>query len=84
MSARYGFAGLVKLLSTSCLMAYFVACTETPQTLDSKNDQPAYQGVQSGHEAFVRPGWTAGDKTSWESALRARGQYGANDHARSP
>ena len=57
------------------------ACGEKPQTLGSQNDATAYSGVSN---AFVAPGWQAGDKNSWEQQLRARGQYGMNDHARAP
>jgi hypothetical protein len=32
----------------------------------------------------VEAGWKAGDKTSWEQQLRARGQYGQDDHSRAP
>ena len=57
------------------------ACGEKAQTLGTKTDAPAYTGAAN---AFVAPGWTAGDKTSWEQHLRARGQYGMNDHSRAP
>ena len=57
------------------------ACGEKPQTLGTKNDATAFSGVSN---AFVAPGWQAGDKNSWEQHLRARGQYGMNDHARAP
>ena len=33
--------------------------------------------------AFVNGSWKAGDKTSWEQALRARAQEGQNDYAKS-
>jgi hypothetical protein len=65
------------LLSLACL----TACGEKAQTLGTKNDATAYSGAVN---SFVEAGWTAGDKTSWEQHLRARGQYGQNDHSRSP
>ena len=57
------------------------ACGEKPQTLGTKNDATAFSGVTN---AFAAPGWQAGDKNSWEQQLRARGQYGMNDHTRAP
>jgi hypothetical protein len=58
------------------------ACSEQRQTLGANSDHaPAYAGTG---KAFSDPGWKAGDKQSWESHLRARGQYGQNDHNRMP
>jgi major membrane immunogen (membrane-anchored lipoprotein) len=68
----------------SCLVlsvAALTACGEKAQTLGTKNDASAYSGAAN---SFVDAGWTAGDKTSWEQHLRARGQYGMNDHTRAP
>ncbi len=62
-------------------VAALTACGEKAQTLGTKNDATSYSGAQN---HFVEPGWTAGDKTSWEQHLRARGQYGMNDHSRAP
>jgi len=58
-----------------------VACSEKPQTLGTTHDTPAYGGTRNG---YADAGWQAGDKTSWEQHLRTRGQYGMNDHSRSP
>lgn len=58
--------------------AALAACGEKPQTLGGgKNDVAAYQGTQNGFEA---PGWKAGDKTSWEQGLKARGQNTQNEY----
>jgi major membrane immunogen (membrane-anchored lipoprotein) len=62
-------------------VAALTACGEKAQTLGTKNDATAYSGAAN---SFVEAGWTAGDKTSWEQQLRARGQYGMNDHSRAP
>jgi major membrane immunogen (membrane-anchored lipoprotein) len=62
-------------------VAALTACGEKAQTLGTKNDATAYSGAAN---SFVEAGWTAGDKTSWEQQLRARGQYGQNDHSRAP
>ena len=71
---------LLNLLAVASLVG-LSACGEKPQTLGTKNDTTAFSGVSN---AFVAPGWQAGDKNSWEQHLRARGQYGMNDHARAP
>ena len=68
------------LLIASCAMA-LSACGEKAQTLGTKDDAPAFSGVNN---AFIEKGWQAGDKTSWERQLNARAQYGQNDHTRSP
>ena len=57
------------------------ACSEKIQSLGNKKDAAAYSGTT---DSFVAPGWNAGDKNSWEQHLRARGQYGMNDHSRAP
>ena len=62
-------------------VAALTACGEKAQTLGAKNDATAYSGAAN---SFVAPGWTAGDKNSWEQHLRARGQYGQNDNSRAP
>jgi hypothetical protein len=57
------------------------ACGETPQADSAgKLDVAPYGGTG---KAFVDPDWKAGDKTSWQSHLKARTQYGQNDHGRS-
>jgi hypothetical protein len=73
---------MMKRLSLLVLsVAALTACGEKAQTLGTKNDATAFSGVSN---AFVEPGWTAGDKTSWEQHLRARAQYGMNDNSRAP
>jgi hypothetical protein len=64
-----------------CAVVALVACGEKPQTLGSsaKQDAAAYSGTG---KPFVETTWKQGDKTSWESALRARAQNGQNDYAK--
>jgi major membrane immunogen (membrane-anchored lipoprotein) len=62
-------------------VAALTACSEKAQTLGTKKDATAYSGAEN---SFVASGWTAGDKNSWEQHLRARSQYGQNDHSRAP
>ncbi len=56
------------------------ACGEKPQSIGGvKNDVAAYQGVDN---KFAAPGWKAGDKTSWEQALKARMQNTQNEYSK--
>ncbi len=59
------------------------ACGDQPQDqLGSRSDKPAQAGT--GVAVFTDPGWTAGDKASWSNHLKARANYGMNDHQRAP
>jgi hypothetical protein len=64
-----------------CSMVALVACGEKPQTLGSSAKQDAAAHTGTG-KAYVESNWKQGDKTSWESALRARAQNGQNDYAK--
>jgi len=74
-----------KTLVTLTLAAAFSlsACMERPQTLGTKADAAPFTGTGDAPAAFVNGGWKAGDKISWEQALRARTQAGQNDYAKS-
>ena len=59
------------------------ACGEKPQNQAGiRSDQPAQAGT--GVAVFTDAGWTAGDKASWSNHLKARANYGMNDHLRAP
>jgi hypothetical protein len=67
-------------LTVAIACAALSACGEKPQTGGGvKHDAAPYAGTGSN---FTQPGWTAGDKTSWEQQLRARQQYGQNEYSR--
>ncbi len=54
------------------LLLVLAACTEKPQAVGtSKADMQAWQGAQ---DPFVVPGWTVGDKASWQAQMRKRAQ----------
>ena len=56
------------------------ACGDKPQSAGGvKSDVAPYQGVDN---KFAAPGWKAGDKTSWEQALKARTQNTQNEYTR--
>ncbi len=59
------------------------ACGEKPQDkMGIRSDQAAQAGT--GVAAFTDPGWKAGDQASWSNHLKARANYGMNDHQRAP
>ena len=56
------------------------ACGDKPQSSGGvKSDVAPFQGVEN---KFAAPGWKAGDKTSWEQALKARTQNTQNEYTR--
>ena len=71
-----GFAAV-----TSLAVALGLAACERAQTTASgsekKADTPSWQAASS---AYAAPGWTPGDKASWEAQLRNRAQA-QNDYA---
>jgi len=67
-------------MSLVLAVAALAACGEKPQTLGAgKTDVSPYQGVEN---AFAVSGWKAGDKTSWEQALKARALNTQNEYSR--
>ena len=66
-------------LALSCALA-LAACSESPQPHAlGKNDTAPYTGTG---KAYAEKSWTQGDKTSWESSLKARAQNTQNDYSR--
>ena len=74
---------MTRLVVVSCvaLALGLAACGEKAQTTASgarkKADTPSWQ---KGESAYVVPGWTPGDRESWEAQLRNRAQA-QNDYA---
>jgi predicted small lipoprotein YifL len=57
------------------------ACGDKPQEMGgSRSDAAPYTGV--GKSQYQQPGWTVGDRNSWEQQLKSRAQYGMNDYTR--
>jgi hypothetical protein len=75
-----------RTLISACLVTAALAlsaCGEKPQDKTGiRSDQPAQAGT--GVAAFTEPGWKAGDQASWSNHLKARANYGMNDHQRAP
>ena len=66
---------------TFSLALGIAACGERVQTTASGSEKKADSpGWQAGNSAFLAPGWTPGDRTSWEAQLRNRAQA-QNDFA---
>jgi ABC-type oligopeptide transport system substrate-binding subunit len=72
---------------TACLMAVSAltlsACGEKAQEMAGQPKQDAAPYTGTGVAAFTSGDWKAGDKNSWVQKLKARAQYGMNDHSRS-
>lgn len=76
MSARRVLVGLA-----AAAVWALTACGEKPQGMGGiRSDEAPHAGV--GKSQYAQPGWTAGDKGSWEQQLKARAQYGQNDYSR--
>jgi hypothetical protein len=71
----------VALLISSVVAVFCLsACGDKLQSAGGvKNDVAPYQGVDN---KFAVPGWKAGDKTSWEQALKARTHNTQNEYIR--
>lgn len=68
------------ILTLVALVALLSACGEKAQELGAtRQDAPAFNGTG---KAFVDAGWKQGDKTSWESHLKARGQNSQNEYTK--
>ena len=71
---------LAMLVCTTAALAAVSACGEKPQTLSgTRSDTAAFQGTDN---AFAAPGWTKGDKASWEQGLKARMQNSQNEYTK--
>jgi hypothetical protein len=67
------------LLIVSAVMM-LAACGEKPQTAGgARQDAAPYTGTG---KSFAVQAWKQGDKASWESHLKARGQNTQNEYSR--
>lgn len=62
-----------RLIATTAAVLLLAACGEKPQDVSAgkKPDVPNWQGTSN---AYVAPGWKAGDRKAWEEQLRTRAQ----------
>ena len=70
----------MKPLLALIAVAGLVACSDKPQSLGTPAQDTAPSAGTG--KAYTVGGWKAGDKASWESQLKARAQYGQDDHSR--
>jgi hypothetical protein len=69
-----------KIIAATAIMFLAAACSEKPQSAGGvKGDAAPYTGTG---KAYAEKNWKQGDKTSWESALKARTQNGQNDYSK--
>ena len=67
------------LIALSILLG-LAACSDQPQTAGGvRQDAAPYTGTG---KPYAEKTFKQGDKTSWESALRARTQNGQNDYVK--
>jgi hypothetical protein len=64
-----------------CLAAVLVACSERDQSLATSASKPDTKPWQAAPTPYAAKGWTAGDKTNWETQLRNRAQT-QNEYAK--
>ena len=59
------------------------ACGDREQTIGPSTSRHADTNVweATSGDPYVAPGWTPGDRASWEDHLRRRTQQGQNDYA---
>lgn len=68
------------VLTIIAAAALLSACGERVQTgAAGKQDVEAYNGTG---KPFAETGWKQGDKASWESQLKARGQNSQNEYSK--
>ena len=69
-------------ISALCITAalFTFGCGDKQQSLGGvKSDVAPFQGADV---KYSSPGWKAGDKVSWEQALKARAQNTQNEYSR--
>ena len=68
------------LMSSVAAALCLSACGDKPQSAGGvKGDVAPYKGVDN---KYAAPGWKAGDKNSWEQALKVRTQTIQNEYTR--
>ena len=76
--------GTMALLMAAAVAVPLAGCGEKAQTLDAgsarKSDAKGWEGVTVGSE-YSASGYKAGDKTAWETQLKARAERGQNEYS---
>ncbi|MSQ56860.1 MAG: hypothetical protein EXR35_04900 [Limnohabitans sp.] len=71
----------IRYVAVLFVLTLLGACGDRPQALGFKGDESASAGTVN--TSFKASDWKAGDKASWEQALRARAQN-QNDYVKTP
>jgi hypothetical protein len=66
---------MMRLFLICSSVALLSACGEFDQSQTADRHMPDAKAWQGANNAYVAPGWKAGDKTAWENQLRTRGQF---------
>jgi hypothetical protein len=72
---------MMRALIVLMLTMGLVACGETDQSLVASAKKPDSKPWQAAPGPYTVKGWSAGDKTSWETQLRTRAQT-QNEYAK--
>jgi hypothetical protein len=76
--------GTIALLMATAVAMPLAGCGEKAQTIEAggakKSDAKAWEGVAAGNQ-YTADGYKAGDKTAWESQLKARTERGQNEYS---
>ena len=73
---------MMRLVYVATAALALVACGDKQQTAAGvKSDAPAFESVTGPGNVYNAPGWKAGDKNSWEQALKVRTQH-QNEYTR--
>lgn len=65
---------MMRLILLSASVIALSACGDRDQSASENRYLPDVHPSAGAKNAYVAPGWTQGDKTSWQNRLRERGQ----------
>ncbi|WP_036594364.1 hypothetical protein [Ottowia thiooxydans] len=60
------------VLVAAAMTVLLAACSEKPQTAGTTHSSADDKPWNGGKKAFDAPGWTPGDKASWEAQIKQR------------
>ncbi len=76
--------GTLGVLLAAAVSLTLAGCGEKAQTIEvggaKKSDAKAWEGVAAGNQ-YTADGYKTGDKTAWESQLKARTERGQNEYS---
>lgn len=69
------------VLIAAAMTVLLTACSEKPQTAGTTHSAADDKPWKGGQKAFDAPGWTPGDKASWDAQIKQRNR-GQNEYVR--